>query len=205
MINTSVVGFLFFSFHVSMTLTGCTEEKKYSPPTPAADTVTIGPAFVDTIPAKTGAILPDLWIPPANIKVAHPDSIVSFARTLIGIPYLYASTDPAMGFDCSGFITYVFNRYTIKVPRSSVDFTYYGKEITMETARPGDLILFTGTDSSVRIVGHMGIVEQVGDGGLRFIHSTSGKAKGVVITPFERYYQGRFVKMIRVFPDELFP
>jgi cell wall-associated NlpC family hydrolase len=201
MINISLVGL----FLISMTLTGCTEGKKYSPPVPAADTVTIGPAFVDTISAKTGAILPDLWIPPANSEVAHPDSIVSFARTLIGIPYLYASTDPAMGFDCSGFITYVFNRYNVKVPRSSVDFTHYGKEITMEAARPGDLILFTGTDSSVRIVGHMGIVEQVGDGGLRFIHSTSGKAKGVVITPFERYYQGRFVKIIRVFPDELFP
>jgi len=205
MINISVVMSRFFSFLICMALTGCTEGKKYSPPVPAADTVTIGPAFVDTIPAKTGDVLPDLWIPPANSEVAHPDSIVSFARTLIGIPYLYASTDPAMGFDCSGFITYVFNRYNIKVPRSSVDFTHYGKEITMEAARPGDLILFTGTDSSVRIVGHMGIVEQVGDGGLRFIHSTSGKAKGVVITPFERYYQGRFVKIIRVFPDELFP
>lgn len=137
-------------------------------------------------------------------KAVSPDSIVAFARTLLGVPYLYASTDPANGFDCSGFITYVFNHFAVKVPRSSVDFTYFGKEVTISTAKPGDLILFTGTDSSIRIVGHMGIIESRGYDQLFFIHSTSGKAKGVVITPLEKYYMSRFVKIIRVFPDELF-
>jgi hypothetical protein len=138
---------------------------------------------------------------PGNID---PDSIVAFSRTLIGTPYLYASTDPSKGFDCSGFITYVFNHFNMKVPRSSVDFTNYGTDITEGQVRPGDLILFTGTDSTIRIVGHMGIVESIRNDTLHFIHSTSGKGKGVVITPLEKYYRSRFVKLIRIFPDSLF-
>lgn len=137
-------------------------------------------------------------------ETISPDSIVAFARTLIGVPYLYASTDPAKGFDCSGFITYVFRHFNITVPRSSVDFTNYGRAITEENARPGDLILFTGTDSTIRIVGHMGIVESIQNDTLHFIHSTSGKMKGVVITPLGNYYRSRFVKLVRIFPDASF-
>ncbi len=137
-------------------------------------------------------------------QTVYPDSVVAFARTLIGIPYLYASTDPQKGFDCSGFITYVFNYFNMTVPRSSVDFTNYGKEITVDESKPGDLVLFTGTDSTIHIVGHMGIVESIKNDTLHFIHSTSGKAKGVVITPLGNYYKSRFVKVIRIFPDELF-
>jgi cell wall-associated NlpC family hydrolase len=124
--------------------------------------------------------------------------IVNFAKTLIGVPYKYASTDPAVGFDCSGFITYVFRRFNIAVPRSSVDFTNVGKDVLIKDARPGDLILFTGTDSTERIVGHMGIVTDNSDS-LRFIHSTSGKQYGVTITSLGTYYQRRFVKVIRIF------
>jgi cell wall-associated NlpC family hydrolase len=71
-------------------------------------------------------------------------------------------------------------------------------------AGPGDLILFTGTDSTTRVVGHMGIVESNENGRLQFIHSTSVKGKGVVITPFENYYKSRFVKVIRIFPGYFF-
>jgi cell wall-associated NlpC family hydrolase len=134
-----------------------------------------------------------------------PDSLVAFGKSLVGTPYLYASADPSKGFDCSGFITYVFNHFGIAVPRSSVDFTNVGKEIPNAIARPGDLILFTGTDSTIKIVGHMGIIESNENSNLLFIHSTSGKAKSVVITPLKGYYEARFVKVIRVFPDNYFP
>ena len=133
-----------------------------------------------------------------------PDSLVAFGKSLVGIPYLYASADPENGFDCSGFITYVFNYFGIAVPRSSVDFTDVGIEIPKEFASPGDLILFTGTDSTIRIVGHMGIVESNETGNLLFLHSTSGKAYGVVISPLKGYYEARFVKVIRVFPQTFF-
>ena len=132
------------------------------------------------------------------VKV-EPLQLIAFAKTLIGVPYKYASTDPSYGFDCSGFITYVFSHFGITVPRSSVDFTDFGKEIPLHDAKPGDLILFTGTDSTKRIVGHMGIVTENVIDNLQFIHSTSGKAYGVTITPLNGYYVGRFVKVIRVF------
>ena len=135
---------------------------------------------------------------------AIPDSLVAFGKSLVGTPYLYASSDPANGFDCSGFITYVFNHFGIAVPRSSVDFTDMGIEIPTNFASPGDLILFTGIDSTTNIVGHMGIVESNERGNLLFLHSTSGKAYGVVISPLKGYYEARFVKVIRVFPQTYF-
>ena len=135
-----------------------------------------------------------------NTTGADAEAIVGFAKTLIGIPYKYGSTDPSVGFDCSGFITYVFNHFDIHVPRSSVHFTQVGVEIPLSEARPGDLILFTGTDNTIRTVGHMGIVTESGDT-LKFIHSTSGKIYGVTITPLNDYYKGRFMKITRIFSD----
>lgn len=130
---------------------------------------------------------------------AYPaQQIVAFAQSLIGTPYLYGASDPAQGFDCSGFITYVFNHFNLKVPRSSVEFTNRGREVAVEKAQPGDLILFTGTDPSRRVVGHMGIVITDSSSELQFIHSSSGKAKGVTISPLKGYYEGRFMKVISV-------
>lgn len=133
-----------------------------------------------------------------NTHNVTPQELVQFAKTMIGTPYLYASVDPSKGFDCSGFITYVFNHFQIKVPRSSIDFTSVRNQVPLEEAKPGDLILFTGTDSNVHEVGHMGIITS---GGVEkaFIHSTSGRAHGVTITPLNEYYMRRFVKIIRVF------
>jgi cell wall-associated NlpC family hydrolase len=128
-----------------------------------------------------------------------PQELLNFANTLIGTPYKYASIDPAIGFDCSGFITYVFNHFKIAVPRSSIDFTNVRRAIPLEQAKPGDLILFTGTDSTIREVGHMGIITSAQPADIKFIHSTSGKVHGVTITPLNAYYMGRFVKVIRVF------
>jgi cell wall-associated NlpC family hydrolase len=145
---------------------------------------------MDTTEIKLGQVI--------DTKNANREDIVSFAETLIGVPYRYGSTDPKVGFDCSGFITYVFNHFNIKVPRSSIDFTNVGKEIPVSSAKSGDIILFTGTDSTERFVGHMGIVVSNTDT-LRFIHSTSGKQYGVTITPLTKYYQGRFVKTIQIF------
>jgi hypothetical protein len=135
-----------------------------------------------------------------NIRTGSttPDALISFARTLQGTPYRYASSDPSEGFDCSGFITYVFNHFGIGVPRRSVDFSNVKKEVPLSQSLPGDLILFTGTDSTERVIGHMGIITQNSDS-LVFIHSTSGKAYGVTETPLNSYYQGRFVKVVRVF------
>jgi cell wall-associated NlpC family hydrolase len=136
-----------------------------------------------------------------DTKNVHPNEVVEFAKTLIGIPYKYGSTDPKAGFDCSGFITYVFTHFNVIVPRSSIDFTDVGKDIPMEHAVPGDLILFTGTDSSEKFVGHMGMIVSNENGNVSFIHSTSGKQYGVTITPMSDYYRSRYMKTIRIFPE----
>lgn len=148
---------------------------------------------------KDTVLLPPTQI--INTGSVQPGDVVRFAETLKGTPYLYASTDPAKGFDCSGFITYVFNHFNITVPRSSVDFTDVGKPVEERDARPGDLILFTGTDSTETKVGHMGLISTNDSNGLQFIHSTSGKAYGVTVTQLNDYYRSRFVKIIRIFPQ----
>ncbi|MEO8415566.1 MAG: NlpC/P60 family protein [Ginsengibacter sp.] len=132
-------------------------------------------------------------------KNADPGSLVDFAETLIGTRYKYGSVVKEQGFDCSGFITYVFNHFNIQVPRISKDFTNAGISVPFEKSKPGDLILFTGTDTTGWVVGHMGIITQNEDGKIKFIHSSSGKSVGVVISGMSKYYETRFVKVIRVF------
>ena len=138
-----------------------------------------------------------------SIKILNtsPEEFTCFAKTLLGSPYKYASKNPVSGFDCSGFINYVADHFQIKVPRSSVQFTNIGKEITEEEAQPGDLILFTGTNPASRVVGHIGIVTENINQKLNFIHSSSGKGKGVVIDDLSDYYRSRFVKVIRIFNE----
>ncbi|RYZ20838.1 MAG: NlpC/P60 family protein [Chitinophagaceae bacterium] len=149
-------------------------------------------AVPDSIESKPGSVI--------NTRNVRPADVVAFAKTLTGTPYVYASSNPKVGFDCSGFITYVFNHFGISVPRSSVDFTSQGQTVPPAEARPGDLILFTGTHPGERTVGHMGIVIEPSGDTLRFIHSTSGKAMGVTVSPLTGYYEKRFVRVARVFP-----
>jgi len=132
-----------------------------------------------------------------------PNQLLAYADSLKGIPYNTASTDPKYGLDCSGFVACVFNHFHIAVPRSSVDYTFVHRQIPLKAAKPGDLILFTGTDSTKRVVGHMGIVTSVADSAVKFIHSTSGNNKGVVETPIDAYYLSRYIKTIRVFPQNV--
>jgi len=136
-----------------------------------------------------------------NTGITKPQEIVDYAKKFIGTPYVYASSDSSIGFDCSGFISFVFRHFNITVPRSSVEFTNVPYEIPVANAKPADLILFTGTDSTVHTVGHMGIVIYNQNNELLFIHSSSGKANGVTITLFNEYYKNRFVKVIRIFPQ----
>lgn len=163
---------------------------------PAKSIATADSALKDTAQHNNLA-LPKGSIDTKNI---HPQQVVEYAKTLIGIKYRYGSTNPAVGFDCSGFITHVFSHFGIVVPRSSIDFTNVGKEVAVTDAKPGDLILFTGTDSSEHFVGHMGLIVSNESGQVNFIHSTSGKAYGVTITPLNGYYKGRYVKTTRIFP-----
>lgn len=130
-----------------------------------------------------------------------PVELIKYAETLKGIPYLYGSTDPNKGFDCSGFITYVFSHFKVAVPRQSIGFTHVNRRIDLKDAKTGDLILFTGTDSTVKVVGHMGILIVDPGKEIKFLHSTSGKDDGVTETPLNAYYLGRYMHTVRIFPQ----
>jgi len=173
------------------------------------NTITSAPSIVDTtdgiLPTPLIPISPDTAIPAAlivasiNTGKVNRDSLVAFAKSLLGTPYLYGSTDPLKGFDCSGFISHVFNHFNITVPRSSYDFANLGKKKTLATCKTGDLLLFTGTDPNERTIGHIGIVCETANGNPAFIHSTSGKAYGVTITSMDnQFYQDRLMAVIDI-------
>lgn len=134
-----------------------------------------------------------------NTENISPDSLINFAQTLLGKPYNPGSSSPVYGFDCSGFVSYVFKNFNCPVPRSSCEFVSFGERISIEDAKPGDVLLFTGTKSHhPHSIGHVAIVYSNGPDGLKFIHSTSGKEYGVTITAWDDTYQRRFVEVRRL-------
>lgn len=85
---------------------------------------------------------------------------VHFARHLLGVPYRWGGTSPRSGFDCSGFVRYVFEHFGIDLPHSSYAQFGSGRRVPRAALRPGDLVFFDGR-------GHVGVY--VGSG--RFIHA----------------------------------
>ena len=132
-------------------------------------------------------------------NVTTPASkLLDFAKSMIGTRYLYASSNPDRGFDCSGFVNYVFNNFGFKVPRSSTEFAQAGVPVKLSDAKVGDVLIFTGSNPNVRKIGHVGIISSIEDGEIKFIHSSSGKANGVTITNLEGYYKTRFMKAVSI-------
>ncbi len=131
--------------------------------------------------------------------IVSPDSVMQFAQNLLGTPYREASSDPLYGFDCSGFVSYVFKNFNFNVPRSSTEYYNAGERVALEDAKPGDVILFTGTKTHhPHSIGHMGIICSNDSSGIKFIHSTSGKEYCVTITDFNDTYKRRFVQIVRL-------
>jgi lipoprotein Spr len=132
-------------------------------------------------------------------EVANPAvQLMDFAKSMMGTPYRYASSNPDRGFDCSGFVNYVFKNFGFKVPRSSPEFARAGVPVKLNEAKVGDVLIFTGSNPRVRKIGHVGIISSIDDGVIKFIHSSSGKANGVTITNLEGYYKSRFIKAVSI-------
>ncbi|WP_284040154.1 C40 family peptidase [Sphingobacterium sp. lm-10] len=132
-------------------------------------------------------------------KVVAEEELIAFAKKLLGIKYKYGQTSPSAGFDCSGFVYYVFKEFGISLPRSSSGMGQAGEDINLEEAKAGDIILFTGTNPANRSIGHVGIIlSNAASQGLHFIHASSGKAQAVTETKLEGSYQRRFMKVVRV-------
>jgi cell wall-associated NlpC family hydrolase len=131
---------------------------------------------------------------------AKRDSIIAYAQSFISTPYVWGGTSPK-GFDCSGFLYYVYKHFGIKVSRASSGYQNFGQKMVLEDVKPADILLFTGTDPKRRKIGHVGIVLKNSDGIIEFIHSSSSKRHfGVTVTRYnESGYVKRFLKAITIF------
>jgi cell wall-associated NlpC family hydrolase len=120
------------------------------------------------------------------------------ARSVRGTRYTYGGESPRSGFDCSGFLRWVFGDHGAQLPRRSIDQFYMGgrdgnKRIWKPgKLQPGDLVFFKTTSARV---GHAGMF--IGHG--KFIHSSSAGG-GVRIDSIwdPHYYRPRFVGGTRV-------
>lgn len=125
---------------------------------------------------------------------AFVDQLISKASENIGTRYRSGGTT-TQGFDCSGLMCYTFSSYDIKLPRSSIEMASYGSKVDAQSAQKGDLIFFK-TRGSGRI-NHVGMVVEVIDGEIKFIHSASHG--GVIISSTkESYYEKNLVQVNRV-------
>ena len=124
------------------------------------------------------------------------DSIVEYGIELLGTPYVTAGSGKE-GFDCSGFVNFVYQHFNINVPRSSAAFENFGKEIPIAEVEKGDLLLFLSPSRNA--IGHIGIITNANGRESDFIHASSGRQMKVIITNLSNEgYTRRFVKAIRV-------
>lgn len=127
---------------------------------------------------------------PEEASSALVDSILSYAVSFLGVPYVYGGIDSG-GFDCSGLAFRVFNDYGVPLPRTVSAMELVGVAVDRDDLRPGDLLIF---DNPV----HTGIYLGNGD----FIHCSSYMDRGVVITPITHSnYARRYSSARRVLPE----
>jgi cell wall-associated NlpC family hydrolase len=132
-------------------------------------------------------------------KSSLRDRFDVFGKDLLGIPYSYAGTSRE-GFDCSGFIYYVFKNFDITVPRSSSQFADFGEEVAIDQIQKGDILVFLSPTRDE--IGHLGIVTNPKGMETEFIHASSGKEMQVMISSLKQPgYNRRFVKAVRVIEE----
>lgn len=125
---------------------------------------------------------------------AFLDQLILKASEHLGTRYRSGGTTEE-GFDCSGLMCYTFNSYDIKLPRSSIEMASHGSKIDTQNAQKGDLIFFK--TNGRRQINHVGMVVEVLDGEIKFIHSSNHG--GVIISSTkESYYQRNFAQVNRV-------
>lgn len=128
---------------------------------------------------------------PVN-EVELREQVVISAAKMLGTPYRRGGKSEN-GYDCSGFVQYVLNKNNIKISRSSCTQVFDGVEVPLETVRPGDVLIFSGSKKS-KHPGHAALVHHVDQNGvIYFIHSASGT--GITIDNMNmEYYKKRFIK-----------
>ena len=162
-------------------------------------------SFILTLLLFTSGIQPQITSPLLHDEtpvITEPSfnrsELIEFAKNYLGTIYLYASVDPAKGFDCSGFVSFVYNHFNINLPRSSREYKLLGAGQKPEDFKVGDVLVFYGFRDS-KSIGHVGIICEANGMKSKFIHSSSGKAYGVTISLLDsEHYSRRFYKCIDV-------
>ena len=111
-------------------------------------------ALAPTVPVSAPTAPPPSAAPPARYG-----GVVGIAMRYLGTPYVWGGASPA-GFDCSGFVMYVYAQVGVSLPHSSYAQYGYGSPVSRGDLQPGDLVFFDG-------LGHEGIYV----GGGSFIHA----------------------------------
>lgn len=128
----------------------------------------------------------------AEARLTAGEEVVEFAKTFIGTPYVYGGTSPS-GFDCSGFVYYVYKYFGVTLNRVAQDQSRNGYIVERADLKPGDILLFSRTlDGHIT---HVGIY--VGDG--KFIHSPQTGKTVEIVSMSTGYYNYGYVGARRIF------
>lgn len=119
------------------------------------------------------------------------DSIITYTKTFVGTPFKWGgeSTD---GFDCSGLFHYVFDKFDLKIPRTSRHQVQMGEQVSLSEVQKGDFLFFKGRNLKNEQVKHVSFAIGRKNGSIIMIHSTH---RGIVIDRLEdiKYYKERFI------------
>lgn len=104
---------------------------------------------------------------PASTSAPSAPRVITTAEDYIGVPYKWGGTSPKTGFDCSGYVRYVYAQQGVQLPRTSREQAGAGQRVAARVAslRQGDLMLFAEKST----ISHVAIYA----GGGRMIHSSS--------------------------------
>lgn len=130
--------------------------------------------------------------------LTNGNNLVSYSNTFLGMPYLWGGTTPAIfdttgkylggGFDCSGFVQYIYKNFNINLPRTSMEQINEGTSVNINNLYSGDLVFFKTNPAVPSEISHVGIYI----GNNKFIHSP--KDTDVIKTSeLTGYYKDNFV------------
>ena len=105
---------------------------------------------------------------------ATGQEVADFAQQYVGYSYKWGGSSPETGFDCSGFVYYVYQQFGYELNRTAADQASNGTHVEPDALEPGDVLCFYKGS----YIGHSGIY--VGDG--NYVHSQDS-ATGVVVSP----------------------
>ena len=159
-----------------------------APADPSAPPVVSNPPATPVVPppAAPGRSNPAV---PAT-ATANGYALSGTALSLRGAPYKDGGIDPS-GFDCSGFVRYVYQQHGVAMPRAVRDQFRVGKSVDRDRLEPGDLVFFSTVAPGAS---HVGIVI----GGNQFIHAPSERGVVRVESLAQQYWSSRFIGAKRV-------